>query len=419
MVLEVNKSNNRVYHLVQSNFFAHHHFHKNKINALSRIGLNASILSVVPKSLYEKRRKDFDIMVAKGDVELIIVPSKLTANLYLFTFLLKALIKNNKVLIHILRSWTLPAVIFKFLPFVRKRLIYVQEFEGDNHSEFIYESEYIERPRPAEKSSSKFNQLKSHLILIVEKIKVRKADGMVLMSDEHSKLWSSRLGGAIRATILPTLADPKSIRFDKSKRILVRDQLSLRDKTVLAYVGNVVCMWQRRDAMCKLISVLCKQDNQFHFLAIVRREDLALMKASIKKFDIEEHTTLLNVEHKEIYKYLSAADLGLFLRHDHTMNKVVTSGKLIEFLTAGLPLITTGNNAEFLNEFIRKNKSGFFIDDTLEISTPLMEFLSTISSNKDKAPIRETIRNKVKEEFYAEANGYRKYARFIEKLLDG
>lgn len=419
MFSKINHANIRVYCLVQSNFFAHHHFHKSKIKALSSVGIDACILSIVPKNLYKKRREDYDLIAAQGDVKLIIVPHKLVANFYLLNFLLKTVIENKKILIHILRSWTLPVVIFKILPLASKRLVYVQEFEGDNFSELMYVNDHSDPSRVSSKSSSIIYRLRLLRIQFIEKIKVKRADGLVLVSNEHCKLWSRRLGHEISASILPTLSDPESIRFDNLKRVEVREQLNLMDKTVVAYVGNVVCMWQRRDEMCKLISSLCERDNQFHFLAIVRRDDFALMKESILKFGIEQYTTLLTVDNSEIYKYLSAADIGLFLRHNHTMNKIVTSGKLIEYLTAGLPLITTGHNAEVLNEFIVENRAGFFIDESLEISESLMEYLRAISLNKHDTSSRKIIRKNMEEKFYGEANSYDQYARFIKKLLIG
>ena len=50
---------------------------------------------------------------------------------------------------------------------------------------------------------------------------------------------------------------------------------------------------------------------------------------------------LKEVENKEINKYLSAADLGILLRDFHEMNSIVTSGKLVDYLSCGLPVITT------------------------------------------------------------------------------
>lgn len=117
------------------------------------------------------------------------------------------------------------------------------------------------------------------------------------------------------------------------------------------------------------------------FLVLTRVEDFKLVKDEAKNFNVEDRLVLKNVPHEEVYKYLSASDLGLFLRHSHIMNKVVTSGKLGEYLASGLPVVTTGANSRNLNDFIKMNDMGVFVDDNLGTDVEIEEKIEHIVAN--------------------------------------
>ncbi len=413
------KDNFFVYHLVQPYFFAHHHFHIRKIEVLRKSGVCAKILSLVPRNLYEKYHEHYDKLVRDGNLELLIVPGNNFHTLYLLRFLVFKIVKKQKVLIHVLRSSPWAIILLKFFPFFKSHLFYVQEFEGDTCSEYIYAKEYKESPRPPEQALSIINKIKSNILLGLEKIQVFKADGLVLMSQEHASLWQSRLKKSLHISILPTVADSTTVWFDANSRNKIRNALKIDDFLVLTYTGNVICYWQRREAMCHFVAKLYQKEPKIHFLAIVRKDDTLLMTESLKKYGIEQITTLISVDHSEIYKYLSAADLGLFLRHNHTMNKVVTSGKLGEYLSAGLPVLTTGNNADVLNQFIHNQKAGYFIDDSLHITEELVTYIKRLISEKDNNEIREKICLEAKNVFDGEATLFSEYAKFIKSLIGG
>lgn len=407
----------QVYHLVQPYFFAHHHFHKRKIDVLVENGVDAKLLSVVPKKTYIKYQDKYDEILKLGYFKLIIVPSVKLAPFYLFIFLINNFVKKKRVVLHILRSSPWAAVLIKFLPFIKRKFLYLQEFEGDTYSEFIYVKEYCEFPRPSEKATSLKNKIKASILLGLEILQVKKADGLVLMSKEHVDLWESRLQKPLPTTILPTVADPKLVWFDALARIEIRDSFKINNSLVLAYTGNVICHWQRREEMCRLVAGLQKRGLSIQFMAIVRSDDLLLMDETLKKYEIENITTLLSVKHNEVYKYLSAADLALFLRHNHTMNKVVTSGKLGEYLSAGLPVLTTGSNANVLNKFIKDANAGYFIDDSLKINNKLIVYLQEIYSKKDDLKRRNKICKLTHEKFGDTENPFYEYARFIKSII--
>ena len=69
-------------------------------------------------------------------------------------------------------------------------------------------------------------------------------------------------------------------------------------------------------------------------IVVCSRKGLDLMYESADYY-------LNEVPNNEMINYLSAADLGISLRDFHPMNSIVTSGKIIDYLACGLPVITT------------------------------------------------------------------------------
>jgi glycosyltransferase involved in cell wall biosynthesis len=115
--------------------------------------------------------------------------------------------------------------------------------------------------------------------------------------------------------------------------------------------------------------------------------------------------------------YLSAADIALFLRHNHTMNQVVTSGKLGEYLAAGLPVVTTGANTDMLNNFIRLRRAGAFIPDSLQLSDENKQEISNLLQLSKSVHWRIDLSECSDRYFNLELNFFRGYLENVLALL--
>src|SRR5690554_6182810 len=354
----------KVYHLTQPYFFSHHHFHLRKIELLRNSGIDAKHLVFVPKKTYFRNQLKYEEIGKNEAVKIIIIPSKKLYFLCVISFIIRDLLNGNNILVHFLRSSPWPIIFLKKIPILKRKLRYIQELEGDSYSEALYSQEFDQTS--ANKNGIKYFLRNINILfrLLKEKIQVKSSDALILMSPEHVTLWQSRLKATINTLILPTLPDPNKVRFDKVEREIIRNDLGLHENLVISYVGNIASPWQRLDSMCAFVSRISQNIPEIKFLVLVRQDDIELMQNTIIRYKLQSSSIVINASHRDVYKYLSASDLALFLRHDHTMNKIVTSGKLDEYLSAGLPVITTGSNADFINEFILKSRAGFFIDET-------------------------------------------------------
>lgn len=405
-----------IYHLVQPYFFAHHHFHRRKLEHLRAAGYPAWGLAIVPESLYRSHRARYEEAAASGYMKVVRVNGQRVANRALLWFLLRELLTGRRLLVHVLRCDPAPVIRLRRMPGIGARLRYVLEYEGDLPSELIYQGAFVEGERPPSEPPSALKTAYD-TSLATQKHEADRADGLVLMSKEHIELWRGRLARPVNACCLPTLPDSSRFRFDVRQRDEVRCELGLEDRLVFVYTGNLVCKWQRLEAMCAVIAELRKKIPSAWFLALVRVDDLHLAEEAISRHGLKECATVKHVPSSEIGRYLSAADVGLFLRHRHPMNMVVTSGKLGEYLAAGLPVLTTGANAEVLNEYLRQTRSGAFIDDDLALDEDSLARLVELTNHFAQPDSRTELSRAAEKQFNGDNDPLGGYVPFIRNIM--
>ena len=289
------------------------------------------------------------------------------------------------------------------------------EYEGDQLAEFVYDQTCLDDLCPTEETPP---QLRAtyQTMLAEQAAHVTDADGLVLMSDEHVSLWEERLGHPVRAVVSPTLFDPATPGFMPEARAQLRAELGITDKSVLVYVGNVVSKWQRFETMCRFIARLQSQRQSVWFLGLVRTDDIGLANDIAARSGIAAMSTITSVPSTEVMRYLSAADAALFLRHRHSMNEVVTSAKLGEYLASGLPVISTGANASVLNEFMREHGVGLFVPDTLELPADFAERFAQLLDRARDEQWRQTVSSATLRRFAGADDPLKKYCEFIREL---
>lgn len=403
-----------VYHLIQPSFFNHYHLSKRKVEALRYSGLNAHLLSFVNKAVYASNKQKLNEIKADGFLKLIITSNRKTA-LSPLLFFLSEIMKGKKLIIHALKVDTTLLCVIKHIPYLNKRLTIIQEFEGDKSSEFVYSVEYSEGSTPLENPKKIINKIKNNYFLLINKIKINCSDALILMSEEHKALINARSNQNNSVLILPTLPESERIFYDPEARKEIREKFNYNEKIVLIYTGNISCSWQRLEPMCKIVQQLSSRNMDIAFLLLVSPSDISIAQAAVEKYNIEKITIVDNILAEEVYKYLSAADIGLYLRHNHQMNNIVTSGKLGEYLAAGLPVISTGANASVLNKFMIENNLIIEINDNLTLTDKFIEVLD----NKDR--FLKSKRNYIQSIFYESFNMDEKlkieYPEFIKNLM--
>jgi glycosyltransferase involved in cell wall biosynthesis len=150
------------------------------------------------------------------------------------------------------------------------------------------------------------------------------------------------------------------------------------NKIVLAYCGGDQA-YQCLDEMAKVIA-LAESHLPIHVLVISKSKN----KFTHAFKNLHSEITFVSANHKDIYKYLCAADFGLLIRQNDIINAVSCPTKLAEYLICGLGIITTpwaGHGPEIVEKF----NAGVVLDpNTIDADA----LISALSTKPDRAALR-------------------------------
>jgi hypothetical protein len=114
--------------------------------------------------------------------------------------------------------------------------------------------------------------------------------------------------------------------------------------------------------------------------------------------------------------WLSAADLALFLRHNHVMNRIVTSAKLGEYLAAGLPLVTTWA-CPYFRPFAEAHSAALSVSDSLELPSDFKARLDALAAKGKDNTWRSKFSQAFKTAFSGANDPMNQYVGFIANQL--
>jgi hypothetical protein len=160
--------------------------------------------------------------------------------------------------------------------------------------------------------------------------------------------------------------------FNEELRQEYRSKLNWNSSPIVAYVGNVYYPWQNISKTIKIYKRIKNELNEnAKLLLLINKKDHPKALEFIDKYHLNKTDFYLTeVNNDEINGYLNASDIGIVLRDLHEMNKVVTSGKFLDYLGCGLPVITTSVLLNF-NNSTKINQYGIILDDLNVVRIPI------------------------------------------------
>lgn len=345
------------------------------------------------KSIGRKRAEQRKIgTLFKGKcTDIYLFPESLLAGRILNTVLLSFIllckgIGRRNVVIQI-RFASLYRTLGRLKSIFGKRLRIVYDCRAAGAEEFLYIAEHKNR-----KTLEKYEMLKE-------------ADRKMAALSDKIFCVSNVLIGYIRKLsansipqdqfyLYPCSADEHYFRFDKTIREKTRDTLKLTNQTVFTYSGGLQLRWHVPDKIFALFGELRSRFSNSYFLVLT--SDISLAEEYFAQYEIPRKSyRVINVDNREVYRYLNAADFGILLREDHIMNNVASPTKFAEYLMCGLPVIISPGVGDF-SQIIRKTGYG------IEYRNP--ESLKHFSPDKfSPTECRKAISNYGREHFSKQA----------------
>lgn len=360
---------NKYIYFFKSDLSKHVDIYKSWVD-VAKESIDISMVTILNYQTY-KLQKDLVTHYREEGVKIFIVPKYTTQLFTLFYFSFLCMF-NNKVVVHLRKKSPKPFNLLKIL--FSKKLKYIVEIEGDFESEI----DYLSQPKNQYKRNfytNIINSMKKSAKILEDDIS--NADGVFAVTDEMKKLFTSRYDvKSLRNKIhvIPTGFDSTKFYPDNNLRNKLKKEYSLEDKFIMIYSGNIFYSWQNLKRSLEVFLLLKeKKYPNLYFIMLVRQEDHSIANEFIDKLGIKDDEYMLkSVLHHEVNGFLNIADLGILLRENHMLNKVVTTGKLGEYLSSGLNVLTTyyiGNYSQKMDA----DNIGILIDDIYDDSEILMK----------------------------------------------
>jgi glycosyltransferase involved in cell wall biosynthesis len=193
----------------------------------------------------------------------------------------------------------------------------------------------------------------------VQSAAIKRADGVVMLTHAVRRHLLGTPPSRDSARVIPCCADLDRIDRQLPERARVRDELDLKDRTVMVYVGKFTGRYMERE-MVEFFAVARKSRPDLAFLVLTQSEPEAIT-AEFERFDIEPsayRVTRANPEH--VGRYLAAADFGICFYQPKFCEIAASPTKVGEYLGAGLPVVASAGIGD-LDELVTGNSTGVLV----------------------------------------------------------
>jgi glycosyltransferase involved in cell wall biosynthesis len=330
----------------------------------------------------QKKQKELVIHYRKKGLKIFIVP-RYTKQLFALLYFFYLCTVNDKVVVHLRKQSPKPFDILKKL--FTNKLKYIIEIEGDFESEIDYLSQKKNQYKPRFYTNI-INGMKKSAKVLEEQIV--KTDGVFVVTKELKELFIKRYNNAEeKIRVIPTGFDTNKFYPNDKLRIEYRKRYNLENKFVMIYSGNVMYSWQNLKQSIRVFKLLKEETyKNLFFVMLVRKQDYEIAREFIDSLKLEKDEYLLtSVSHDEVNGFLNASDLGILLRENHTLNKVASPGKLGEYLSSGLNVLTTKHIGNYSKK-MEEEKVGILIDDIYD-ETEILIAVNRFEDNRTKKQI--------------------------------
>jgi glycosyltransferase involved in cell wall biosynthesis len=199
----------------------------------------------------------------------------------------------------------------------------------------------------------------------LERRAAQQADAMICVSNAMADYAATTFDNYRDAiTVIPCCVETSG-PDPRVQRDLIREQLGLRGKFVVAYCGGLQ-RWQLPLESAKLFKRIRWMQPSTYLLALT--SDPIKMRNILSDAGVpQDQATVLNVPHSGVSHYLAAADLGLLLRERHLINAVASPVKFGEFMASSVPVIISDGVGDF-SDLVRTEGLGIVLGNLNDLS---------------------------------------------------
>lgn len=200
----------------------------------------------------------------------------------------------------------------------------------------------------------------------VQRLALRRADGVVMLTKAVRPLLSNARAGRNTTFVIPCCADLEHSEQHLEGRDLVRSELNLGERLVMVYVGKFTGWYMERE-MADFFAVARRFRPDLFFLIFTQADPTPMLK-ELDRCEIESSDyQLLRAAPDDMSRYLAACDFGIsFIRP--RFSKISSSPtKIGEYLGAGLPVLSSTGVGD-VDSLLSTDRVGVLVRDFSESS---------------------------------------------------
>lgn len=174
--------------------------------------------------------------------------------------------------------------------------------------------------------------------------------------------------------VIPSCFNEKSFYFDPGARTEIRDSLGVTDRDIVLCYSGGTGAWQRVDDIIDLLKGVCAQHDGCKALFLTSNQQEMTQRVIARGFPTDR-VLIRSCPHKDVYRFLSAADIGIIMRHDIPLNNVASPVKVGEYLGCGLPVILTRGIGDY-SDSLSAAGVGLLLDETKDTIQQVCSFIA-------------------------------------------
>lgn len=235
-----------------------------------------------------------------------------------------------------------------------------------------------------EKQLTSGSRMKSRFISHLELQQGRRADRLSTVSENLKEYLVDKIGRH-DVTVIPSCFNEARFFFDSNARSEIRQSLHLNQNDILLCYSGGMSAWQRIGDIISLFKRVCSADNRCKALFLTTSQAEVTGQLQTVQFPAGQ-SFVRGCAHQDVHRYLSAADIGIILRHDTPVNNVASPVKVGEYLACGLPVILTRGIGDY-SDMLPAAGVGMLLDEKTDIADQVLQFIhqNNFGSLRDKA----------------------------------
>ena len=217
------------------------------------------------------------------------------------------------------------------------------------------------------------SSMKARVCSYLELRESRLADRLSTVS-EKLRLYLREETGRPDITVIPSCFNEESFHFDAVAREEIRKSLKLAHNDILLCYSGGISAWQRLDDIIELLRGVCERNTRCQALFLSSNQGEVTQRLGELQFP-QGRAFVRGCSHKEVHRFLSAADVGIIMRYDIPVNNVASPVKVAEYLACGLPVVLTRGIGDY-SDWLQRSGVGFLLDETADAVHQVNSFIA-------------------------------------------